>query len=104
MFFKGDLTEMFLCFVINDLTCFFWVTLMKLNDNISPSIPGHTKLSIWIYYSTYFGMQNLHGKKEFCAFLSALLDHKPTIKLKKVNEVQICLSDSKVGKMSIAVT
>lgn len=77
---------------------------MKLNENISSSIPGHTKLSIWIYYVTYFGMQNLHGKKEVLAFLSALLNHETTIKLQKVNEVQTCLSGSKVGKMSIAAT
>lgn len=50
-------------------------------------------------------MQNLHEKKEVLAFLSALLNHKTTIKLQKVNEVQTCLSDYKVGKkMSIAVT
>lgn len=77
---------------------------MKLNENISSPIPSHTKLSIGIYYITYFGMQNLHGKREVLAFLSALLNHKTTIKLKKVNEVQISLSGSKVGKMSIAVT
>lgn len=104
MFFKGHLTEIFWYSLINDLTLFFQVTLMKLNENLSSPIPDHTKLPIWIYCSTYFGMQNLHGKKEVLAFLSALLNHKATIKLQKVNEVQTCLSDSKVGKMSIAVT
>lgn len=77
---------------------------MKLNENISSPITGHTKLFVGIYYITYFGMQNLHGKEEVLVFLSALLNHKATIKLQKVNEVQICLSGSKVGKMSIAVT
>lgn len=104
MFLKGHLTEIFWYSFINDLTHFFWITLMKLNENIFSPIPDHAKLSIWIYCSTYFGMQNLHGEKEVFAFLSALLNHKTTIKLQKVNEVQTCLSDSKVGKMSIAVT
>lgn len=98
MFFKGHLTEIFWYSVINDLTCFFWVALMKLNESISSPILDHRKLSIWIYCSTYFGVQNLRGKKEVLAFLSAVLNHKPTIKPQKVNEVQTCLSDSKVGK------
>lgn len=106
IFFKGDLTEIFWCSVVNDLICFFLITLMKLNESISSPMPyiSHTKLSIGIYYVAYFGMQNLHRKKQILAFLSALLNHKTTIKLQKVNEVQTCLSGSKVGKMSIAVT
>lgn len=100
IFFKGDLTEIFWCSVVNDLTCLFLVTLMKLNENISSPIAyvSHTKLSIGIYYVAYFDIKSLHGKKEVLAFLSALLNHKTTIKLQKVNEVQTCLSGSKVGK------
>lgn len=75
---------------------------MKLNENIS-LLYLTTQSYLDIVFSSYW-LQNSHRKKEVPAFLSALLNHVTTIKLQKVNEVQTCLSDSKVGKMSIAVT
>lgn len=77
---------------------------MKLNENLSSPIPGHTKIFGFIVqlilpHRTYV------GRRRFLHFLSSLLNHKTTKKkLQKVNEVHTCLSDSKVGKMSIAVT
>lgn len=77
----------------------FWGSfLMKLNEGITSPMPDHTKMSAWIYCSIYLAVQNWCGKKEDCAFLSALLNPQTTIKLQEVNEVQTCLSASKAGK------
>jgi len=76
VFFKGHLTEIFWYSVINDVTRFFWVTLMKLNENIFSLIPDHKTVYLDLLFKLFWHAEFTWQEGGSCFFISSSKSQK----------------------------